>query len=307
LEQPETGTIQIAGRVVCSADSRFVPAEQRPIGMVFQSYAIWPHMTVFENVAYPLGGRRLSKTQMAEEVMRVLALVGLAELADRPSPQLSGGQQQRVALARALVANPKVMLLDEPLSNLDAKLRQQMRVEIRDLQRRTGVTAVYVTHDQEEAMAVSDEILFMSNGQIIERGCPEEIYFRPKNRLTAEFLGEANFLTGEIMGTEQDYLVVQTPGGKIACNRKENSGLGARVTVFFRPEDVEILREKPANSFLLSGVISNTVFLGKMAECSVDAASENHLKVSVHARFNPKKGESVYLAIDPAVCSIMNE
>jgi ABC-type Fe3+/spermidine/putrescine transport system ATPase subunit len=156
-------------------------------------------------------------------------------------------------------------------------------------------------------LAVSDEILFMSNGQIIERGRPEEIYFRPKKRLTAEFLGEANFLTGDIMGTEQDYLVVQTPGGKIACSKTKSCGLGARVTVFFRPEDVEIVREKPAHRFPLSGVISETVFLGKMAECLVDLAGGNQLKVSVHARFNPKRGEPVHLSIDPAVCAILDE
>ena len=163
LEQPEGGAISIDGRTVFSDDSRrFVPTEQRPIGMVFQSYAIWPHMTVFENVAYPLGGRGITKAQIVQEVERVLSLVGLVGLADRPAPHLSGGQQQRVALARALVSNPMVLLLDEPLSNLDAKLRQQMRLEIRRLQKQTGVTAIYVTHDQEEAMAVSDQVLFLS-------------------------------------------------------------------------------------------------------------------------------------------------
>ena len=195
LEHPDRGKISFSGQVVFSSETReFEPPENRSVGMVFQSYAIWPHMTVFENVAYPLQGRRLSKALIAREVKRVLLLVGLSELSDRPSPLLSGGQQQRVALARALVANPKVLLLDEPLSNLDAKLRQHMRVEIRKLQRQSRVTAIYVTHDQEEAMVVSDEILFMSKGEIVERGRPEEIYTRPRRRLTAQFFGEANFL-----------------------------------------------------------------------------------------------------------------
>jgi ABC-type Fe3+/spermidine/putrescine transport system ATPase subunit len=308
LEHPEKGAISIAGRVVFSAEPRrFVPAEQRPIGMVFQSYAIWPHMTVFENVAYPLQGRGIAKSQITEEATRALQMVGLGGLAERPSPQLSGGQQQRVALARALVARPKLMLLDEPLSNLDAKLRQHMRIEIRHLQKRTGVTAVYVTHDQEEAMAVSDEIIFLSNGHIVEKGTPEEIYSRPKHRLTAEFFGDANFLAGRIKGREQHVLIVETPGGVIACAAKGAQPQGEQVTVFFRPEDVQVSREKPAQSFALSGVIAETVFLGKTVECSVEVRDGSQLKISVHPRFLPRKGEPVHLGIDPEICLIVNE
>lgn len=308
LEHPERGTIAIGGQVVTSAESRqFIPAEQRPIGMVFQSYAIWPHMTVFENVAYPLLGRKLSKAQIAKEVVRVLTLVGLGELANRPAPHLSGGQQQRVALARALVANPKVMLLDEPLSNLDAKLRQQMRVEIRALQKRTGVTTVYVTHDQEEAMAVSDEILFMANGEIVEKGLPETIYTCPRRKRTAEFFGEANFLSGKIRGKEQDFFIVETPGGMIASKGNDAEKTGEEVSVFFRPEDVKILREKPNNSLFLSGVVVQMVFLGKSVECFVEIYRDLLIKASMHRSLTPQKGDRVFLAIDSEFCSILND
>ncbi|MGH8545192.1 MAG: ABC transporter ATP-binding protein, partial [Gammaproteobacteria bacterium] len=245
LEQPDSGTIRIGERLVFSSEAkRFEPPERRPVGMVFQSYAIWPHMTVFDNVAYPLGGHRLGKNQIAQEVRRVLSLVGMADLADRPAPQLSGGQQQRVAVARALVANPSVLLLDEPLSNLDAKLRQHMRLEIRELQKRSGITAIYVTHDQEEAMAVSDEILFMVDGEIVEGGSPAEIYRRPQKKLTAEFFGEANFLRGRIKGKEGDHLIVDTPLGIFPCSGDAKPP-GEEAYVFFRPEDVEVSRESP--------------------------------------------------------------
>ena len=308
LEQPERGMISFSGQVVFSSETRqFEPPENRSVGMVFQSYAIWPHMTVFENVAYPLQGRGWKKALIAQEVKRVLSLVGLAEFSDRPSPHLSGGEQQRVALARALVANPKVLLLDEPLSNLDAKLRQHMRVEIRKLQRQSRVTAIYVTHDQEEAMVVSDEILFMSKGEIVERGRPEEIYTRPRRRLTAQFFGEANFLKGEIKGKEQNSLIVETSGGLVACKGNQLAALGEQVSVFFRPEDVEALRERPKNGFFLTGLISETVFLGKLVECLVEVSNKNHVNVSVHRKFDPKKGEEVYLVIDPDACSIIND
>src|SRR5499427_5953242 len=195
LERNDTGTIAIAGRVVSDAASGlFVPPDHRRLGMVFQSYAIWPHMTVFDNVAYPLSVRHVAKPEIRERVAAALRLVEMERYADRPAPALSGGQQQRVAIARALVFEPEVLLLDEPLSNLDARLRAQMGDEFRALQRRLGITTLYVTHDQEEAMALSDRIVVMQRGRILQTGEPEIVYRRPASREVAAFFGTPNFI-----------------------------------------------------------------------------------------------------------------
>ena len=307
LERPEGGEIRIGGQTVFSSEGDLYESpERRPVGMVFQSYAIWPHMTVAQNVAYPLEGHRLGKKEIAERVDRVLSLVGLGGLAERPAPQLSGGQQQRVAVARALVANPRVLLLDEPLSNLDAKLRQHMRVEIRQLVKRSGLTTIYVTHDQEEALAVSDEILFMVDGRIVEAGLPEEIYRRPRRRQTAEFFGEANFVNGVVKGREQDRLMVETSLGVIPCSRNQMAQ-GEKVCLFFRPEDVDVTRDSSGETHLSRGVILQYTFLGKSVECIVKAGGEDQLKVSVDPSFRPKEGEQVYLAIHPDACSVIGD
>jgi len=182
-----------------------------------------------------------------------------------------------------------------------------MRLEIRRLQKQTGVTAIYVTHDQEEAIVVSDQVLFMSKGKIVESGSPEEIYTRPKKRLTAEFFGDANFLTGVIKCKKHDSLIVETPWGSVACNGRQTSMIGEDVLLFFRPEDVKVQREKVPGSFSLRGVISETMFLGKIVECLVEVENGTNIKVSVHRKLNPRKGEQVYLAIDPDGCSILSE
>src|SRR5499426_3616199 len=199
LERPDGGEIAIGDKVVASA-STFVPPNERPIGMVFQSYAIWPHMSVFKNVAFPLKQARskLAKSQISERVMEALALVQMEGLADRPAPYLSGGQQQRVALARALVSKPEVLLLDEPLSNLDARLREEMRFELRDMQARLGLTSIFVTHDQAEAMTLSDHIVVMNAGHIEQEGRPEDVYQRPRTCFVMDFLGRANHLPAHI-------------------------------------------------------------------------------------------------------------
>ncbi|MBV8394009.1 MAG: ABC transporter ATP-binding protein, partial [Alphaproteobacteria bacterium] len=186
LERNDTGRIAIGGRLVSDAATNFfVPPEQRKLGMVFQSYAIWPHMTVFDNVAYPLSVRHVAKAEIRERVTTALRLVEMEHYADRPAPALSGGQQQRVAIARALVFEPEVLLLDEPLSNLDARLRATMGEEFRALQRRLGITTLYVTHDQEEAMALSDRVVVMQRGRIQQIGTPEQVYRRPASREVA--------------------------------------------------------------------------------------------------------------------------
>ena len=200
LEEPDGGSISIGGEVVADPERGVqVPAFERDIGLVFQSYAIWPHMDVFANVAYPLRVRRprVAAADIKAQVMEALRLVGMEDYANRQATKLSGGQQQRVAFARALVRRPKLLLLDEPLSNLDAKLREQMRFELQELISRTGVTTLYVTHDQSEALAMSDTVAVMAGGRIAQSGAPRDVYGRPDNRTVANFLGSANFLRGQ--------------------------------------------------------------------------------------------------------------
>ena len=196
FEKPTSGELYIDDQLV-SGGKDFVPPEKRAIGMVFQSYAVWPHMNVFDNVAYPLRIKKESKQKIKEAVDRVLAIVHLSQYAERFPNQLSGGQQQRVALARALVAAPKLLLLDEPLSNLDAKLRESMRFEIKEIQKQLGITVVYVTHDQTEAMAMSDRIFLINRGVVQQCGTPEQIYNQPANQFVADFLGKVDFFKGQ--------------------------------------------------------------------------------------------------------------
>ncbi len=236
LEQPLSGEILIDDQPVYSAASgTFIPPERRNIGMVFQSYAIWPHMTVFQNVAYPLA-KEASRAEIGERVARILDRLSLGALSDRLAPNLSGGQQQRVALARALVAQPQVLLLDEPLSNLDAKLREQMRFELKALQESFGITTVYVTHDQEEALALSDRIGLMHEGALIEVGSPADLYLRPAHRVTADFLGTANFVPAQVErnGSQPwDEMLVATPVGAIrrAAQRRMATGNGGAIVL----------------------------------------------------------------------------
>ncbi|NCB36078.1 MAG: ABC transporter ATP-binding protein, partial [Clostridia bacterium] len=209
FEKPTTGEIYV-GETLVSGDKTFLPPEKRNMGMVFQSYAVWPHMNVYDNVAYPLTIKRMNKTDMKKKVEKVLSIVHLGQYAQRYPNQLSGGQQQRVALARALVAEPNLLLLDEPLSNLDAKLRESMRFEIKEIQQSLGIAVVYVTHDQTEAMAMSDRIFLINRGVVQQSGRPDEIYNHPNNQFVADFLGKVEFLKGEskdgrihLLGTDQ--------------------------------------------------------------------------------------------------------
>jgi iron(III) transport system ATP-binding protein len=202
LETPSGGSIHINGQTMYSAaERRNVPTEKRAVSMVFQSYAVWPHMSVFDNVAYGLRVRKLPRAEVAAQAERALDLVQMRQYAERSASLLSGGQQQRVALARAIAFSPSVLLFDEPLSNLDAKLRAEMRIELRELQRRLGVTSVYVTHDQEEALAISDRVIVLHVGGIEQIGTPEDIYHRPKTRFVADFVGSANLIAGRIAGS----------------------------------------------------------------------------------------------------------
>ena len=236
FEQPTTGEIYIGDTLVSGA-KEMLPPEKRNIGMVFQSYAVWPHMTVFENVAYPLRIRRAPKQEVTDRVNRMLEIVHLGQYASRLPAQLSGGQQQRVALARALLAEPKLLLLDEPLSNLDAKLRESMRFEIKDLARELRMTVVYVTHDQSEAMTMSDRIFLLNSGEVQQSGTPEEIYNHPVNPFVADFLGKVSFFPGV---SENGTLYLPDWGCALPGAAEEKAG---PVTVGLRPENIRLHRE----------------------------------------------------------------
>ena len=259
LEMPDSGEIEIDGATVYSGSRGInAPPEDRKIGMVFQSYAIWPHMTVFQNVALPLtrGRKKIAKALVRDRVHESLKLVQLEDYADRPSPLLSGGQQQRVALARALAVNPKLLLMDEPLSNLDARLREEMRVQIRELAKRLRITVLYVTHDQVEAMVVADRIAVMSLGAIVSVGTPEELYEGPANRVVAEFFGSINWLDGET-GSEG---TVETGIGRLKTEHADRPGLSGALGI--RPEDLELNPAPTGADNEFAGEMVSRTFLG---------------------------------------------
>ena len=257
FEKPTSGELYIDDCLV-SGGKTFVPPEKRGVGMVFQSYAVWPHMNVFDNVAYPLRIQKKSRDQIREAVKQVLETVHLSQYAERLPNQLSGGQQQRVALARALVAAPKLLLLDEPLSNLDAKLRESMRFEIKDIQQRTGITVVYVTHDQTEAMAMSDRIFLINRGVVQQSGSPQEIYNHPVNQFVADFLGKVDFFRGEVT---EGRIVFPEMGGQSLPYSGERTG---KVETAIRPENIYFADDGP-----LSGVIEKVYYLGDVNDFRV--------------------------------------
>lgn len=306
LEAPDNGEIWIGDRAVCVIDGsrrKFIRAHKRGVGMVFQSYAIWPHLTVFGNVAFPLiyGGGKAPKSRIEEKVRNALKLVRLDGLEKRPAPFLSGGQQQRVALARALVYEPRLLLLDEPLSNLDAKLRLEMRHELRELVDRLGVTTLYVTHDQEEALALSDRVALMQDGSIVEEGNPRKIYELPEHPLTAASIGDVNRIEGEVIrevsGGKESAIV--TSLGEILCPRSEGVRRGDRVALMFRPEDVVLHtnRSEPGVNFL-NGTIRSVVYLGKRVESDVQVGDQLlHCEASSHLSL--EKGQAVMVEVPP--------
>jgi iron(III) transport system ATP-binding protein len=270
LETPDAGIIEVDGRRLFDAGARVnVPVEQRAVGMVFQSYAIWPHMTVAENVAFPLTvakGRRRSRAEIAEAVARALAVVDLDGFEERSATRLSGGQQQRVALARAIVHEPRLLLLDEPLSNLDAQLRDEMRSELKRLQSKIGITTVYVTHDQSEALALSDRLAVIDRGRISQIGSPHDIYFRPANPFVARFVGATNLLPGRLVAVAGQEGKVEVLGGRaIRCALPQPLPVAAAVSVSIRPESIRLAPqqgEPPAADNCLPGRIGAVTFLG---------------------------------------------
>jgi ABC-type Fe3+/spermidine/putrescine transport system ATPase subunit len=295
LERPDAGEIWIGGRRVCGPGV-FVGAHRRPIGLVFQSYAIWPHMTVLDNVLFPLAVQRprLRRAEQVRRAMQALDMVHLADLADRPAPALSGGQQQRVALARALVRQPEVLLLDEPLSNLDAALRDRVRDEIRALQQRLGITTVFVTHDQDEALAISDEVVILDHGRIVERGLPQEIYAFPRSEFTARFLGVSNLLAGTITAAAADRTEVRLDCGTLACGPVADLAPGDDVVVFLRPESFRLSRRQHSDQ-AWRGTVEFSIYHGDSWDYYVRVGAET-LRVRVYReKVGLSRGDHVFL------------
>lgn len=322
LESPGEGKIVIGGITVTDvAGDIQIPPEKRSIGMVFQSYAVWPHMTVFANVAFPMKLRKNeSRAKIEEKVTKTLKLVGLGDFADRPATNLSGGQQQRVALARALVAEPELILFDEPLSNLDAKLREYMRVELISLQKRLGFTAVYVTHDQHEALALSDQLIIMNDGLIVQIGTPLEIYNSPRTSFVADFIGGSNLMKGKIIGLKGDRNVLvelEEVGTQLTCSILRETKVAVQrtpVTVSFRPERTGIFAQTYAESSMpegkeinkMSGRVEAVLYLGEFFEYSVKIGS---LRLKAHSRSTPPLpiDAPVFLSIAPENCLALSD
>jgi iron(III) transport system ATP-binding protein len=308
LEQPSAGEIWSGSKLLSSGkDGILVPPERRDFGMMFQSYAVWPHMSVFGNVAYPLKLRRWSKAKIEERVRGMLDVVGIAHLRNEYPARLSGGQQQRVALARALVCDPKVILFDEPLSNVDAKVREELRVELLAMQKRIGFAGLYVTHDQEEAMVISDRVVVMNDGKVLQEGSPREVYGRPNCRFVARFIGVANLWKGRLTraaGDEDGVASVASEYGELAVS-VENLPAGAvdgdEVLVVARPEGVSVSREKPEYPGRLNvwpGVVRVEMFKGAHLELLADVGG-HVVRGRGGLEETIPEGEDVYVSILP--------
>ena len=309
LERPNAGRIVVDNRMVWADQPRaFVPPHKRNIGMVFQSYAIWPHMTVFENVAFPLrvGTARTSKPEITRMVEEALATVQLAGYEGRMATQLSGGQQQRLALARALVRRPRLLLLDEPLSNLDAKLREELRMELRNLQRRLGITTLYVTHDQVEALSMSNTIAVMSEGKIVQESGPRTIYQRPTSRFVANFVGGTNFVDAIVLETTAEGSRLKAPFGTVVAACPEGVRRDETVTLAIRPENIRLHPEETTGQNVFHGKVEQVTFLGECLDCRV-RIGPTLLFAREHPTSPLRSGDDVYVELPPELCAVLTE
>jgi iron(III) transport system ATP-binding protein len=306
LERPRSGEIGVNGEIIYSSRKDvFIPPNRRGLGMVFQSYAIWPHMTVFDNAAFPLqvAKRGFPRKEIQDRVMRVLKVVALDEMADREATKLSGGQQQRLALARALVMEPPLLLLDEPLSNLDAKLRERMRFELKRLQRELGITTVYVTHDQSEALALSHSIAVMNGGRIEQVGTPREVYERPCNPFVADFVGMTNFIKGDVAGADaaSGFYRIGSEIGELKARGVDSLKSGEEVVLSIRPEDIELSESRREGDNVYTGVVDQKVFLGEVVDFQV-MIGRRSVQSRAHPSLRTPVGGRLYVRIDPEKC-----
>lgn len=304
LETPDTGFLGISDQTVFdSAKSLVVPAEERPVGMVFQSYALWPHMNVEQNITFPLrqGVRRVPSSDIKRRVASVTETLELTPYLKRPISQLSGGQQQRVALARAMALEPAVLLMDEPLSNLDAKLRAQLRVEIKKLTSSLGITTLYVTHDQVEAMAMGDRIAVMNRGAIVEEGTPKALYMHPHTEFVANFLGDMNFVSGKLVSETEGMTTVETALGRLAAPSGPTKSKPGDVRIGFRPESLFVgLQENCAN---FSAHVVQSAYLGDCISCELVIGQEK-ISARLPNTANVPEGATAQFSIDPNALTI---
>ncbi|MFA7565547.1 MAG: ABC transporter ATP-binding protein [Alkalispirochaeta sp.] len=305
LETPDAGEIRIGDTLVFSSEKNvYVPTEKRGLGMVFQTYAIWPHMNVFNNVAYPLQNQKMDKAKIREKVARTLEFVQLEGYERRPATNLSGGQQQRVALARALVDEPKVILFDEPLSNLDAKLREETRKELRTFLGELKITALYVTHDRVEALALSDSIGVMNAGKIIEVGTPRKIYFDADHRFVADFIGRANLVPAIVQEQRDSGTLVSSPLGNIVCSKRDFPA-GKDLTLCIRPEFIQLqLPDDVGGTNVIDGVIETLVFVGEMYESEI-RVGDQLLLARIAADTDLSEGSEVRFTVKPEHCLLV--
>jgi iron(III) transport system ATP-binding protein len=306
LEKPDSGSISVDGKVLFSdAKGISVAANLRNLGMVFQSYAIWPHMNVYDNVAFPLcvgTRRRTSKSEVKRRVERALDVVGLGHLAGRYATKLSGGQQQRLALARALVIEPAVLLLDEPLSNLDAKLRESLRFELKRLQREQGITTVYVTHDQAEALSMSNEIAVMHEGRISQIGSPFSVYLEPENDFVADFIGLTNFIKGVVTRQAGRGGTVETANGELYVNSMVDVGIDDECVVSIRPEQIQVMADStPIGPNMFSGAVATRLFTGDCMDYQITVGGET-LRCRTPASRRFSTGKPITLSLPSEHC-----
>ncbi len=308
FEFPTSGKIILDGRQL-----EDVPPNKRDMAMVFQSYAIFPHLSVFENIAYGLRIKKFSNDDIRRKVGQIMTLTKLTGLENRMPNQMSGGQQQRVSLARALVVEPKVLLFDEPLSNLDAKLREEMRFEIRDLQRRLNITSIYVTHDQEEALALSDRIAIMNRGKLAQLGTPEEIYELPRSKFVADFIGLANFLPAHVRALEDNRARVTVGDKELTVTSMPTAAPGQPALIFIRPSDVQIVNgdasatNEAAVQNVLRGQIIKATYLGEKFDYRVRIGESAELRVQTRGARRYQDGEAVQLFLPPEHARLIGE